>query len=427
MKLKATKEKNILLVGDLKVRVLSGIVEVFGKKYESGDLIEIRRLISAPLTVVENADLEIEFGEEGYIAETPFKLLPSEWIECANEITNLKSPAKVMVVANVDAGKSGFICYVTNLALSKGKKVVIINTDTGQSEMNPPTTIGMAVAEKPIIHLSELRYTKAFFVGSTSPAGLFERSILGVIRMLQEALNLSPDLILINTTGWVHGPGGRELKEVKLLAIDPDYTVLLERENGELKYLESILSKMNKKFRVIPAAPRLRSRSREERRELRKLYYAKEFEGMKEVRIALDEVAMMYSYLGTGVPLDAEEMMKLTQILGYTPEYAEKTADLIVILTEKNIPSEKLDALSKELRKQIRVLNPSMLENLLVGLLDSEANLLALGIIKKVDPMSRVMTISTRADPEKIRIVALGRIKITHQMEEVEWLEPWSL
>jgi len=427
MRLRVIRGKNILLVGDLKAKVLSGNVDVFGRRYQQGDVIEVKKLISVPLVALEDSDLEIEFGEDGYIAETQFKLVPPEWTECATEILTLSPPARVMVIANVDAGKSGFICYVANLAISKGKKVVVINTDTGQSEMNPPTTIGMAKVGKPIIHLSELRYMKAFFVGSTSPAGLFNRSMLGAIKMIHEALKLDPDLILINTTGWVHGSGGRELKETKLLIIDPDYVVLMEKEQGELRYLEAILSKMEKRFRIVPAAPRLRPRSREERRNLRKQYYAKEFEGMKEIQISLDEVAVMFSYFGTGLPLDAEESMKVAQILGYIPEYMEKTSDLVIIITEKTIPQEKVDILSRELGKQVKAINPSVFENLLVGLLDRDANLLALGIIRKFDPVSRVLTIITRANPDEIRIVALGRIKVTPQMEEVEWLEPWCL
>lgn len=425
MRLKVWKGRNILLVGHLRVKVLSGAVDIFGRKFRANDIAEVKRLTSAPMVALEDSDVEIEFGPDGYIAGVDFELIPPQWRECANEILGLKTPAKVMVVADVDSGKSGFICYVANLAVDAGKKVLVVNTDTGQSEMNPPTTIGIAYVENQIIHLSELKYLKAFFVGSTSPAGLFNRSITGVIRMLTEAQKMNPDIILINTTGWVHGPGGRELKETKLLAIDPDYIVFIEKTPGELEYLKAISDKLGKRSKIIPAAPRLRARSREERRDLRKQYYAKEFEGAREVYISTDEVAFMYSYFGTGLPLDAEELAKISQILGFVPEYSEKTPDLVIIVTEKNVPQEKIEMLSKRLGKQIRILQPYIFENLLVGLLDENANLLALGIIKRFDPVSRVFNIITKANPKGVRIIAFGRIKVTPEMEEVEWLEPW--
>ncbi|MCR8487863.1 MAG: Clp1/GlmU family protein, partial [Crenarchaeota archaeon] len=252
MRLRVCKGRNIFLVGYLKIRVLSGTIDIFGKKFKENETAEIKRLTSAPLVALEDSDIEIEFGPDGYIAGVNFELLPQQWRECVNEILGLKVPAKVLVIADVDSGKSGFICYAANSILEAGKKVVIINTDTGQSEMNPPTTIGLACVENQIIHLSELKHAKAFFVGSTSPAGLFNRSITGVIKMLLEAQKLSPDFILINTTGWVHGPGGRELKETKLLAIDPDYIVFIEKVPGELEYLTTISSKLGKRFKVIP-------------------------------------------------------------------------------------------------------------------------------------------------------------------------------
>ncbi|MCR8432704.1 MAG: Clp1/GlmU family protein [Crenarchaeota archaeon] len=427
MRLRVCKGRNIFLVGYLKIRVLSGTIDIFGKKFKENETAEIKRLTSAPLVALEDSDIEIEFGPDGYIAGVNFELLPQQWRECVNEILGLKVPAKVLVIADVDSGKSGFICYAANSILEAGKKVVIINTDTGQSEMNPPTTIGLACVENQIIHLSELKHAKAFFVGSTSPAGLFNRSITGVIKMLLEAQKLSPDFILINTTGWVHGPGGRELKETKLLAIDPDYIVFIEKVPGELEYLTTISSKLGKRFKVIPAAPRLRTRGREERRDLRKQYYTKEFEGAREIYISTDDVAFMYSYFGTGLPLDAEELMIIAQTLGFVPEYSEKTPDLILIITERNIPQEKTELLSKKLGRQVRILQPSAFENLLVGLLDENANLLASGIIRRFDPASRTLSILTKVDPEKVRIIALGRIKVTQEMEEVEWLEPWYI
>ncbi|MCR8462976.1 MAG: hypothetical protein QXH55_02615, partial [Candidatus Korarchaeota archaeon] len=108
-------------------------------------------------------------------------------------------------------------------------------------------------------------------------------------------------------------------------------------------------------------------------------------------------------------------------------EYSEKTPDLILIITERNIPQEKTELLSKKLGRQVRILQPSAFENLLVGLLDENANLLASGIIRRFDPASRTLSILTKVDPEKVRIIALGRIKVTQEMEEVEWLEPWYI
>ena len=419
--------RNILLVGDIKVKIIDGHVEIFGAEFTSGSEVSLDRFMSAPLETMEDSEIEVEFGEEGYIAETPMKLIPDDWRDVASKILNLPRSSKVLVCADVDAGKSGFICYTVNRCIGGGKRVAIIGADTGQSEMNPPTTIGLAIASRPIIHLSDLSYISAFFVGSTSPAGMLERSIVGILRMLRMAVDMDVDLILINTTGWVHGSGGRELKELKLIGVNPDMLVIMEKEKGELNYLVALAEKMGIRCEVIQAAPRLRARSREERRMLRKKYYAKEFSGASEVRIMMDEVAFMYSYLGTGVPLDADEMLGVVNTIGFVPEYAEKTKDKVLIITRKNIPEEAVEALKKTLGRPVIVINPTDLENLLVGLLDENLNVLGLGIITKFDPASRILTIHTRVDQKRVRIVALGRIKVNLDYEEVGWLDPWSL
>ena len=251
VRLRLSTSKNILLVGDLKIKIIDGYVAIFGAEFRSGAEITIDRFMSAPLEIIEDSEIEVEFGDEGYITETPIKLIPDSWKEVASKILGLPKGAKVFVCADVDSGKSGFICYTVNRCISKGKKVAVIGADTGQSEMNPPTTIGLAIVSKPIIHLSELSYVNAFFVGSTSPAGMFERSIIGVMKMLERALNMGVDLVLINTTGWVHGAGGRELKEIKFIAVRPDMIVILEKEKGELNYLAALAERMGIELSLI--------------------------------------------------------------------------------------------------------------------------------------------------------------------------------
>ncbi len=427
MRLRLEKNRNILLVGDLSIRVISGRVSIFGAEYPKGSEVFIDKLTSAPLEPLEDSDIEIEFGEDGYIAETPIRLIPEEWKSVAREIINLPHGSIVFICANVDTGKSGFICYTTNRAIAEGKKVAIIGADTGQSELNPPMTIGMAIIEHHIIHLSQARYTKAFFVGSTSPAGMLERSIVGVIRMIREARKAGADLIMVNTTGWVHGAGGRELKEMKLLAISPDFMVILEREKNELNYIHKIAQNLGILCRIIPAAPRLRSRTREERRKLRAKYYAWEFQNAKQIKISVDDVAFMYSYFGTGIEMSADEIIKVIGILGYKPEYMEKTTDCVIIVTEKYISNDLIDSISQNLGKQVKVLNPKIFENMVVGLLDDNGDMINMGIITKFDPSSRLLTIHTAAEPDRIKIIAFGRIKINLEFEEIEWIDPWSL
>jgi len=424
LRLKLSGGKNILLVGDLRLHILSGCVEVFGAKFCASQEVEVGKMMSAPLISLGDVEIEVEFGEEGYISESSIDLIPSEWIDAADRIAGLSRGSVVLVCADVDSGKSGLVCFIANRAIQAGRKVAIVGADTGQSETNPPTTIGLAYVDRPITHLSQLRYSKAFFVGSTSPSGMLERSIAGVIAMVEEARR-EADITLVNTTGWVHTQGGRELKEVKLVALRPNFVVILEKRPGELAYLSRIANATGIPHVVVPAAPRLRRRTREERRRLRSNYYAREFQGAKEEVFLVDDLAFMFSYFGTGVPLDAEEVLKVVNTLGFLPEYAEKTQDMVIIVTERSVGEDKTSLLSQRLGTPVRLLRPASFENVLVGLLDENFSLVGLGIIKRFDPSSRSLTIYTRADPKKVKVLAFSRIRLSTKFEEIGWLDPW--
>jgi polynucleotide 5'-hydroxyl-kinase GRC3/NOL9 len=73
--------------------------------------------------------------------------MPGDWIEIANII--LKSRGVVLVLGATDTGKSICTLLFANFWVKHGRKVGIVDVDMGQSDLGPPTTIGMALINKP--------------------------------------------------------------------------------------------------------------------------------------------------------------------------------------------------------------------------------------------------------------------------------------
>jgi len=75
----------------------------------------------------------------------------------------------VEVLEGVDTGKSGLTTYLMNRLLGEGFRVGVIDTDIGQSDIGPPTTMGLALPDREYPLLTMLRPQALYFVGLTSP------------------------------------------------------------------------------------------------------------------------------------------------------------------------------------------------------------------------------------------------------------------
>ena len=428
MLLSIPKNKSLYLAGELKIRVLDGDLEIFGTLYKKGDEIVIPRYRSAPAKALSVVGLEIKFGEEGHISEHDFDLIPQEWRILAENILNTnKKQQVIMVIGNVDVGKTGLITFLANKAINVGKKVLIIDADTGQSDIGPPTTIGLGIPEHPIIHLSQVRFLDAFFVGATTPAGIFNRSIAGIIKLINFAKKEDPDIIFIDTTGWVEDRGGRELKISKIHAVWPDLIVLIEKEIGELNHIYKPFQNTDLEFVRVPAAPILRSRTRAERRKIRKSIYEKEFKAGKEVVLELEKLGVTYGFFGTGSKPKEETVNAVKFIIGRDPGYFEESEDALIFVDNSLSPRE-IESLKRYLgKREIVIINRDEIKYLLVAFEDKNEHFLGLGTLLDLDPIEKKIKVFTNVDPSKIATISFGYLKVNPLGEEIGWLTPWVL
>lgn len=175
--------------------------------------------------------------------------------------------ARVTVVIGAsDAGKSTLVAALASELAARGARVGVVDSDVGQSEIGPPTTVGLGLITGPVTRLSEAAPVALQFVGVSSPA----RDIRGVVdatrRMIERARQEAFEHVLVDTSGLVLGWPGRLLKQQKLEAVDPDLVLVLERDEECVPILERFEGRARPRVLRLPARGRLRSRSPTARR-----------------------------------------------------------------------------------------------------------------------------------------------------------------
>jgi len=156
---------------------------------------------------------------------------PPIWFKLAEEV--LSEGKSVFLLGASDTGKTTLGKFLLEKALEKGLRVGYVDADVGQSSIGPPTTMGLSILEKRE-DLEELTPFKLYFLGATSPAQWLLRSVVGLRKLMDKALEKGVDFILIDTTGLVTGEVGFQLKFYEIEITSPTDLVAIER-GGELE------------------------------------------------------------------------------------------------------------------------------------------------------------------------------------------------
>src|SRR5262245_19584408 len=161
-----------------------------------------------------------------------------------------------MVVGASDAGKTTLVASLATGLAARGAAVGLVDGDVGQSEIGPPTTVGLGRVRGPLARLADAEPIAFQFAGVTSPA----RDIGGVVeaarRMVARARAEGFDHVLVDTSGLVSGWPGHLLKTRKIEAVDPDVVLVLERGDECAPIVASLAA------RARPRIVRLRARGR---------------------------------------------------------------------------------------------------------------------------------------------------------------------
>jgi polynucleotide 5'-hydroxyl-kinase GRC3/NOL9 len=288
-----------------------------------------------------------------------------EWKETVRAV--LDAPGVVMMLGPVDAGKTTVATDLASAAVRAGLPTAVVDADTGQSDLGPPTTVGVGILDGPIRRMSDIPLFTAVFVGDTSPQLLYAYLVDGTARLMALARDRGSRVVVIDTTGWVEGPEAVAAKVREITRIQPRHLIAIQRREEVEPILAKIPSTMMA-HRLAPS-PYARRRTSEERRAFREDGFARYFRGSRRLSVDLRRV-----------PADRPV------------RYAGARIPQARMLTD--IPSEAL-------------------RHLLVGLADREGYLIALGTVTEVVPAAdRVEVLAPLQSLAQVRLLQWGMLRV---------------
>ena len=185
----------------------------------------------------------------------------------------------VYMLGSTDVGKTHTVREIANMCYDWGLRVAIIDADVGQSDIGPPCCIGMGMLHERIMNLCDVEPWRLYFAGNTSPSGCTNECLRGIAAAVHDAKALNPDIIVVDSTGWIEGEEARNFKLREITLIEPSLIIAIERESE----LEAILRLLFNNIHILRlhADDRVVRRTREDRRQMRAYSYRRYFRTAK--------------------------------------------------------------------------------------------------------------------------------------------------
>ncbi len=337
--------------------------------------------------------------------------VPGDRVDLLNRITGVEKPITVMTVGGVDSGKSTLITFLANELISLGFRVAIVDSDVGQKGILPPATISLGIPDGPFETMSELTGISHYFVGTTSPGQFIGEMAVGVKKMVDLGREVA-DVVLVDTTGFVTGPG-EDMKRLKAELIAPDLIAVIH--SGELSALARSLRSYGEVVELA-VSNAMRSYDREERKEIRRQKWKAYFSNSRIVEFSLADVEVTGTSLFHGYPLSDPEKKLLETIFGWLVLAGWKGREYTVVKAD-------VERFPRGYSRNLKAVDFENLSNLLVGLIDAEGLCRGVGLLKWVNFSEGLLQVLTPVDDLfGVREIRFGRIRVTEEGEEIDLL-----
>ncbi len=400
---RALKEgERILVKGPARITLQTGRIRIDGSDRSR---YVVKEGNTCTLEGVQPSTVSIRLGSHAVIENNPV-LSPRIWLKYSHEI--LQKKGVVMIIGAPDTGKTTFATFLANQALKNGISVAIIDSDIGQSDIGPPSTIGLAFLRHSITHIAEVTADAFYFVGTTSVHNVCDM-VLGLQTLVKKAHEA--ELIIIDTCGYVFGTGKR-LKTQKLQAVNPDFVVALQRKNE----LYPILREWHGTILEVDAPKGAKKVPRHIRKEIRESRWRKAFEGAKERQVDLEEKTLQNTYLLSGTRIKTRIFKKLLQCRVFHAEEIPEGFFIIKkdVFHEYNPPAVSISS------DTLKMIDAGWEENLVVGL-SRNGQFVDLGIVKRINYKTMMAVISCKE--YEFDTIKFGRIKVDESGSELGFID----
>ena len=337
--------------------------------------------------------------------------LHSVWEEAGERIA--REGGVAMVVGAVDIGKSTFCAAVALRALQYHKLVAVVDADIGQSDIGPPGTIGMGFAHPAMNELGDIPLSALYFIGDISPKGHFLDMVVGTQKMVQKALYLGAELVLVDTTGLVSGMVARKLKGFKIEAIRPNHLVALQK-GGEVEHIVKGWEKTSwLRIYRLPPSPMATPRSFEERKENRERKLKGHFADSQLYELPIENIAFRNSPIFSSLPLHPSVFLRFETKLGAKILWGEGDRWGLTLVVRGEQGAYSTYFLEKEIGRRINIIREEELINRYAGIMDAVGEYVDVCVLKEIDFSGNKLKILTPLkDVGKIATLSLGSLKI---------------
>ncbi len=319
----------------------------------------------------------------------------------------------LLVIGETDTGKTSFTTFLADALLDRGLSVGVVDADLGQSDIGPPTTVGLGRLRRSGEQLADAEVVGLYFVGSTSPQGHLLPTVLGTRLMAQKALRCGFDRVIVDTSGLVQGEMGRLLKQHKIDLVEPDVVLCLQR-NGECEHILRAYETGSR-----PAVVRLassggtRRRSQEERRQHREKSLQTYLAAARPITLDLTRVVLRQPALYVGQPLPPRQVEDLAAILDDMVLWAERRGSELVLVTPDPLKEPQVRQIQKR-HEDLGLANYSLddFQGVVAGLDDANRETRGLGVVRSIDFAKQTLVVETPVPEGEIAAVRLGRHKL---------------
>ncbi len=265
----------LIVKGPASARVLEGSVEVYGYSPGPKERVVVKPWRSLPLYSEAGAVVEVLLGEGGAAEVVEGCTIPQEWVEVASRIGGR---FRVMVIGGVDVGKTSLLTYLYNRLVSGGG-IAVADLDVGQSEICPPTTMGIATGIKPTTSLSALKPEAIYPYGYTSPT----YSVRDSLRTARELASGIEELgrVLINTDGWIDQERAKNHKSQLIEILKPSHVIFIGIDDH--RGMEEASAKVGAEVINIHEPKVVMRRDLDARRQIREMNYTRFLRGARLV------------------------------------------------------------------------------------------------------------------------------------------------
>ena len=332
--------------------------------------------------------------------------------------------ATVLLLGAADSGKTTWVRGAALALNAAGRSAAIVDCDLGQSEIGPPGTVGAALASPgtQFRGLRDLPPLAGYFIGAVSPVRHLLDVCVGAVQMARVAKKSRPDLVLVDTDGFVHGGPARQFKRRLCELLLPQVVIALTRGN-ELDSLLAAFSNLDTpdiwRIPVGDAVQRKTTAARTTRRAAR---FLAALDGAASLSFSLDTAALQGTTLGTGEPVPHHLVQFISRSLGRPALHAERSGgSLSVVVSGERWDTAGLAAIENYFgTRTVTIIPAQKFTGLLVGLVSAGGRLLGIGRIESVDFSRRMLTVLTPCrKPAAVAQVWLGSLRLGADGREI--------